>query len=102
MGNARVLVVRLARTGAVMSEDTSRGLLMLAAAYAAMVVICFGPATVQSERARDKHIAACRAMHEGDKDRQDWCPLGAPSTADGLPKALFWPLWLSYTAAAGG
>ena len=85
-----------------MSEHASRVLMIFVAAYAVMVVLCFGPATAQSERAQVKHIAECRAAHEGDRDRQALCRMYGPMPSDGLPKALFWPLWLSYTAAAGG
>ena len=68
--------------------------------YVLMGVACFGPATVQSEKARDEHQARCRAAHAGDADALRWCPIGGPSLSDGAPKAIFWPLWLSYMAAS--
>lgn len=83
-----------------MSDHAFRVMMIFVAAYVVMIVLCFGPATVQSERAREQHLAECRAVHEGDRDRQALCGASGPMVSDGLPKAMFWPLWLSYTAAA--
>lgn len=71
----------------------------LFAAYALAAVVCFGPATVQSERAQEEYRARCRAEKAGDKDGLVWCDVGGPSKSDGLPKAMFWPFWLSYMLA---
>lgn len=78
----------------------SRLTFICAAAYAVMVVLCFGPATVQSERAAAEVRAQCRANNEGRTEEQKMCDFIGPRMSDGLPKALFWPLWLSYTAAS--
>jgi hypothetical protein len=72
------------------------------ALYVVMVVVCFGPATVQSERARAEYQAQCRAERAGDAEGLRWCPVGGPSASDGLGKAMAWPLWLSYMAASTG
>jgi hypothetical protein len=61
--------------------------------YIAMFIICFGPATVESQKARDEWLAECKASNPALS-----CALG-PSPSDGLFKAAFWPLWLSYVAA---
>jgi hypothetical protein len=68
--------------------------------YLVMIVICFGPATVQSEKASAEYQARCRAEKAGDAEAVRWCSLSGPSIADGAPKAIFWPLWLSYVAAS--
>jgi len=62
------------------------------AAYFIIFVVCFGPATVDSERAQREHKAEC------ERKAQQPCAWG-PSPADGLYKAMFWPFWLSYMAA---
>ena len=67
--------------------------------YAVCGVVCFGPAIVESEQARDSHLAACRTTCE-QSDKQLACELGAPSTADALFKAAAWPLWVSYALAS--
>jgi len=79
--------------------NTERKIALLAAAYVAGIVLCFGPATLQSERASAAQRAQCMAEREGDQEGRKWCALTPSSATDGLPKALFWPLWLSYTAA---
>ncbi len=71
-----------------------------AALYIVGVVLCFGPATVQSERAQAEYRAQCRAERTGDADGLKWCAVGGPNVSDGAPKAIFWPLWLSYLAAS--
>jgi hypothetical protein len=68
--------------------------------YLAMIVVCFGPATVQSEKARAEYQAQCRAEWAHDLEALRRCPIGGPSVTDGAPKAIFWPLWLSYTLAS--
>ena len=68
--------------------------------YVLMAVACFGPATVQSERARDEYQARCRADRAGNEGAINWCQAGGPMASDGAPKAMFWPLWLSYLAAS--
>jgi hypothetical protein len=69
-----------------------------AAAYIAGIVICFGPATVQSIEAGRAEKRECL---ETDKARaaQGLCGTWVPRAGDGIPKALFWPLWVSYTVA---
>lgn len=62
--------------------------------YLLGAVVCFGPATVQSERSRDEHRAECARTPALP------CAYG-PMPSDGLFKAMFWPLWLSYTVAKG-
>jgi hypothetical protein len=79
---------------------SERRIALAIAAYALVGVGCFGPATVQSERARDEYRAQCKAERAGDTDAQRWCIVGGPSVSDGLHKAIFWPLWLSYMAAS--
>ena len=68
--------------------------------YVVGIVVCFGPATVQSERARVVYQAQCRAERAGDAEQLRWCLVKGPSHVDGMPKAIFWPLWLSYMAAS--
>jgi hypothetical protein len=75
-------------------SKTERIALTAAAAYALAVVVCFGPATVESERAQQEHKAECA------KTPQQPCTWG-PMLSDGLPKAIFWPFWLSYKLAKG-
>lgn len=67
--------------------------------YVAVAVVVFGPATVQSENARTAHVAACDAEHKPDSQERAMCRVSGPSIADGAPKAIFWPFWLSYTIA---
>ena len=67
--------------------------------YVLIAVLCFGPAMVQSERARDEHQRQCKAERAHDAEAQKWCALFGPSTGDAFPKALAWPLWLSYMGA---
>jgi len=83
-----------------MSEKAYKTALLCLAIYVAMAVICFGPATVQSEQARAEYQAQCRADNAGDAERLRWCPIGGPSISDNAPKAIFWPLWLSYMVAS--
>ena len=71
-----------------------------AAAYALVGVVCFGPATVQSENAMDEYRAKCMVERAGDTDALRWCRIDGPSASDGLHKAIFWPLWLSYMVAS--
>lgn len=71
------------------------------AGYVAAAVLCFGPAVVQSERAEAAHDAACLAEYPNDPRLRALCRLGGPSIADGAAKAIFWPLWVSYTIARG-
>jgi hypothetical protein len=73
---------------------------IFAALYIVGAVLCFGPATVQSERAQVEYQAQCRAARAGDVDGLKWCPVGGPNISNGVPKAIFWPLWLSYMAAS--
>lgn len=70
---------------------TERTIKLMIVAYVIGVIVCFGPATVQSEQAKDEHMATC--------EPQPHCRLFGPKASDGLFKALFWPLWLSYTVA---
>lgn len=63
--------------------------------YLLMAIGCFGPATVQSEKAQAEYLRECREQY----GQNAFCVSGS-SKADGLPKALFWPLWLSYMAAS--
>ena len=67
--------------------------------YAIGIVLSFGPATVQSERAGEAYRATCKAERLNNLEWMKWCDVGGPSKTDGLPKAFFWPLWLSYTVA---
>ncbi len=67
-------------------------LLAVVASYMIMFLVCFGPATVDTEKAIAEHKAECA------KSPQTPCPLG-PSMSDGAFKAMFWPLWLSYKVA---
>lgn len=60
-------------------------------AYLLMMVVTFGPATIESERAMEAYKKECAA--EGKP-----CVWG-PSRSDALFKAMFWPFWLSYKAA---
>jgi hypothetical protein len=84
----------------VMSDKAYKAAQLCLALYVAMAVICFGPATVQSEEARAEHQAQCRAVNAGDAEQLRRCSIGGPSVSDGAPKAIFWPLWLSYMAAS--
>jgi hypothetical protein len=82
-------------------SDTAYKLAMASiAGYLAMIIVCFGPATVQSEKARAEYQAQCRAEWAHDSEAVRRCQIGGPSVTDGAPKALFWPLWLSYTLAS--
>lgn len=81
-----------------MHDKAFRWFLAGVAFYVLAFVVCFGPATVESERAREKHLAECYAL--ADPDRQAMCVVAAPRLSDGVPKALFWPLWLSYKIAS--
>lgn len=83
-----------------MSEKTFKIVMRSIGFYVVMAVIFFGPATVQSERARDEYQARCRAERAFDVEALRWCQMGGPSVSDGAPKAMFWPLWLSYMAAS--
>ena len=69
------------------------------AAYATIAMICFGPATVQSEAARKEYMAQCLSESAGEPERLRWCGIGGLSASEGLIKAVLWPLWLSYMAA---
>lgn len=60
--------------------------------YLAGFLVCFGPATVDGERAAAAHDATCAQRYSCDG-------LVCPYVADGMFKALFWPLWLSYKVA---
>ena len=79
---------------------TYKWLRVLAFAYVAGIVICFGPATAQSEQADALHDAECRKNSQSGE--AGVCAAFGPNDSDGLPKALFWPLWLSYTIASEG
>ena len=68
-------------------------------AYVFMGVVCFGPATVQSERAQDENHAKCQAAHTGDDAATRLCKAMGPRMTDGAMKAMLWPFWLSYMAA---
>lgn len=68
--------------------------------YALIGVICFGPATIQSERAYEDSRTQCIAEREGDKEGQRSCGRAGMPGGDGAFKALFWPLWLSYLVAS--
>lgn len=70
------------------------------ALYVLGAVLCFGPAMVQSERARDEHLQRCKAERANDKEALKWCPAFGPSPSDAFPKAVAWPLWISYTVAS--
>lgn len=83
-----------------MSDQTFKVAQLFFVVYLAMIVICFGPATVQSEKASAEYQARCRAEKAGDAEAIRWCSVSGPSVTDGAPKAIFWPLWLSYTAAS--
>ena len=83
-----------------MSEKTFRGAQIVMALYVLAAVVCFGPATAQSERARIEYQTQCRSDNAGDAERLRWCPMVGPSVSDGAFKAMFWPLWLSYMAAS--
>lgn len=83
-----------------MSDTTFNRVKAAALLYALMAIACFGPATVQSERAQAEYRAQCRAERAGDTDGLKWCAVGGPNVSDGAPKAIFWPLWLSYLAAS--
>ena len=61
------------------------------AIYGIGVIGCFGPATVESERAMNEHAATCTPRPS--------CEYFGPSISDGIFKAMFWPMWLSYQAA---
>lgn len=78
---------------------TERRLAALAAAYGAGIVLSFGPATVQSERAAAEFKVQCRAERQGDTEGQKWCAVTGPNMTDGLAKAMAWPMWISYTVA---
>ena len=80
-----------------MTQLTVKALIAVLLAYVAGIVVCFGPATVQSEAAKKEFIAECLARQ--DQLNKSWCYIGGPSSADGVAKAVFWPFWLSYTVA---
>jgi hypothetical protein len=82
------------------SEKANRAFWIGLGLYWLVAVLCFGPATVQSERARAEYLAQCRADWAHDAQRQNWCQVGGPMMSDGAAKAIFWPLWLSYLAAS--
>ena len=82
-----------------MSEKSFLYFRIAAAMYVLGAVLCFGPATVQSERAQAEYRAQCRTERAGDTEGLKWCAVGGPNISDGAPKALFWPLWLSYMLA---
>jgi hypothetical protein len=69
-----------------------RAIALAVSVYVLMIVATFGPATIESERAIEKHDQACDVQRKP-------CYFGRPSKADGLMKAIFWPFWLSYKAA---
>lgn len=66
-------------------------LVVSAAIYILGMIVCFGPATVESEQADRDHDAICAP--------QPLCHGFGPSVGDGLLKAMFWPLWISYKVA---
>jgi hypothetical protein len=88
------------RSEEMMSDKAFLYLRICAALYVVAAVICFGPATVQSERAAAEYRAQCRAERAGDTDGLKWCAVGGPNISAGVLKALLWPLWLSYMAAS--
>jgi len=63
------------------------------AGYLLMTVICFGPATVESERVQAKEERECTP--------QPQCRAYATQAGVGIFKAVFWPLWISYRLAGG-
>jgi uncharacterized membrane protein len=63
------------------------------------VVVCFGPATVQSEDAQREHREQCARAYTVDRLSVNACAAAGPSHTDGLWKAMLWPLWVSYTIA---
>lgn len=70
------------------------------AAYLAGVVICFGPATVESERAQALVSAKCAADFPDDTSTRRVCQASPPPALAGGIKALAWPFWLSYATAS--
>lgn len=70
------------------------------AAYLAGVVICFGPATVESERAQALVSAKCATDFPDDTSTRRVCQASPPPALAGGIKALAWPLWVSYVAAS--
>jgi len=73
--------------------------LCFGAAYLAGVVICFGPATVESERAHALVSAKCAVDFPNDISTRRICQTPSPPALAGGIKALAWPFWLSYTLA---
>jgi hypothetical protein len=82
-----------------MSERAYKMSLAGIALYALVAVVCFGPATVESERAQEKHLTECK--EKAQPEQQTLCMFSGPRISDGAPKAFFWPLWLSYRVASG-
>jgi hypothetical protein len=70
------------------------------AAYLAGVVICFGPATIESERAQALVSAKCAVDFPDDISTRRICQIPSPPALAGGLKALAWPFWLSYAAAS--
>lgn len=73
-------------------SKAEKATLITVAIYFAVVLVCFGPATVESERAEALYEATC--------DPQPGCRYHGPKTEYGFFKALFWPFWLSYKVAS--
>lgn len=59
--------------------------------YGLGVIVCFGPATVESEIAKREHSETCIPKPN--------CVYFGPTKIDGVLKAMFWPMWLSYHVA---
>ena len=84
-----------------MDDDTFvKWLLRGMAIYLLAAVVCYGPATVQSERAWEENRARCLAEREGDAQGRRWCGASNLTGLDGAFKAIFWPAWISYTLAS--
>ena len=64
--------------------------------YLIIAVFCFGPATVQSEKSINDR---CQSAFDGNKQAIVDCESKALEVLEGMIKAMFWPLWLSYTVA---
>lgn len=61
--------------------------------YIVGVVVCFGPAAVETNKAIQERYLQCRA----EAKRPEYCqPFGEELS---LLKAMAWPLWLSYQVA---
>jgi hypothetical protein len=81
-----------------MKIDSNKVIVGVAAIYLLMVVVCYGPATVQAEDNADWAYTTCLTISlTPDRCFRDPFPL-----TKGLAGAIFWPFWLSYKVASRG